>query len=234
MTAFVEWEGIGPITATEVHVIGTTTAIDIVLDQAGSPPPAEIIFRNPADPGVDPAVIAGQQSNNAMDLSLDSGLDSNGKSAGIVISGTYLNLQHDSTAIPPIGTTRIKLVDGEIRTIGEIIVEGETWHTPALAAGWSQLPGYIGIAYRLGTENNVEFKGTIHNGVVADNTQIMTLPVGYRPQASVLLRPPVGPSGSGNAGSSRIFIVNTGGVFIYGMTAVTDIGFDNLGFSLEL
>jgi hypothetical protein len=236
MTAFAEWEGIGPITATSVTVVGTDTSIVIDNFLTGIPPGAEIQFNDLTGNGADPAFISSQRDSdgNAMGLDLFTGVGNNGKSGSIIMNTNYISLDFTDTAGG--NSSRVKLTDeapGYVAILPYIAVESETWHTPALLNGWSQIAGYLGIAYRLGVENEVLLRGTIHNGVVADNTQIMTLPVGYRPAGNVLLRPPVGPTGSGNVGSSRIFITTAGGVFIYGMAGVTDIGFDSLSFTLD-
>lgn len=236
MTAFAEWEGVGPVTATSVAVVGENTEILIDNNLSGSPPGAQIQFLDLSGNNADPAIISSQRDSggNAMGLDLETGSGTNGKSSSIIMNTQYLSLDFTDTSGG--NSSRLKLTSeapGYVAILPYIAVESETWHALGLQNGWSQIAGYLPISYRLGVENNVKFRGAIHNGTVADNTQIATLPVGYRPQGNVLLRPPVGPSGSGNAGSSRIFITSAGGVFIYGMTGVTDIGFDSLSFSLD-
>lgn len=265
-----EWEGVGPVVATELQIVDSSG--NVVIDASPTPNPSIIvtgtgaiaIFDPVTNKELDLVVLGGTGSTPEIILSGHGTFGTGSMSAVIQMDDLADQIfrifmgrrgQDDSRAAInqwDIAATRNTFrmhgydVDFATSTLGWIF-DGtapgglhaligdteETWHTPALLNGWSQLPGYIGIAYRIDIENHVEFKGTIHNGVVADNTQIMTLPVGYRPLANALLRPPVGPSGSGNVGSSRVFITAAGGVFIYGMTGVTDIGFDNLKFSLE-
>lgn len=221
-----EWEGLGPVNATSVNVTDpiTGSTVQILPSPANGP---EILFTNPS---LDTIVSVFYFVLDQVLIYLE---DTGGFAIG---GGLELSIQHLFLVMRDVAgvqQNKLQLFPTQTTIQQSIIIENEIWRTPALINGWVQIPGYLAIQYRFGIENNVKFKGTIHNGVNADNTQITTLPAGYRPQANVLLRPPVGPSGAGNVGSSRIFITAAGGVFIYGMTGVTDIGFDGLEFSLD-
>lgn len=223
------WSGTGPVSAKSVAVIGTTTELDADISTFG----ASLLFKDRSGNNAARAVIysARAASTNSMDVDFftaDPPLNNIGQ---IRVEPGYIQFEADSVGATV--TASLTLQSGRLDVVGELWANGETWHSLILGNGWSQIAGYLPISYRKTPYNQVEFRGTIHNGTNADNTQIATLPVGYRPVANALLRPPVGPSGSGNAGSSRIFINTAGGVFIYGMTGVTDIGFDGKKFSLD-
>lgn len=103
------------------------------------------------------------------------------------------------------------------------------WTNLVLKNGWTALAGYGPAQARINPFGAVELRGTLRNGVVTDNTNIFDMPwAAMTPASNKLLRPPVGPSGAGNVGSSRLFNNTSASFFCYGMTGVTDVGLDGL------
>lgn len=223
------WSGLANITASSVAVIGTATELD--LNTVNNT--AAVIFKDLSGNNAQEGLIFSQRiaSTNTMAIEIYTSDAAQVQQGFILVEAGDIQIQ--SFGATPTDVATLELHTNRLDVNGEVWVSGETWHALTLAAGWSQIAGYLPISYRQTPDNKVEFRGTIHNGTNADNTQIATMPVGYRPVANALLRPPVGPSGAGNVGSSRIFITSAGGVFIYGMTGVTDIGFDGLEYSLD-
>lgn len=110
------------------------------------------------------------------------------------------------------------------------------WTDLILLSGWTMLGGYRRAQARINALGNVELRGTIRAGTIVDNTQIFTVPFTSQiPNANILLRPPIGPTGAGSAGSSRIYTPATGTFFCYGINAggTTDLGLDGLSYTVS-
>lgn len=109
------------------------------------------------------------------------------------------------------------------------------WTDLQLKNGWTFLAGYRRGQARIDALGNVQLRGTIRAGIIADNTWIFDVPfASMTPNANILLRPAIGPTGAGSAGSSRIFCNATNGFFCYGLNAggTTDLGLDGLNYTL--
>lgn len=239
MTWSQSWSGLGSIQASSVQVIGPGVAeIDLNVASPGGTFTAAMSFVDLTGNNATTGYVYGfrDAATNGMAVRIAAGPVAGGQFSSITTYPEEIQLAVSDGS----GTGEITLTGaGTVfqhpiaRAAPGSSTTPETWHVLPLVAGWVPISGYLFPAYRMTADNDVEFRGTFHNGTNADNTLICTLPAGYIPTANALLRPPVGPSGSGNVGSSRIFINTSGQMFIYGMTGVTDIGMDGLRFSLD-
>ena len=94
----------------------------------------------------------------------------------------------------------------------------EAWITPTLLEGWANMSAGRNLYYRKNNFGNIEFKGGVVNATGV-GTNIMQLPLGYRPSISVNYTVVYGSS------IVRLYIGSDGNVALYSVTA---------GSSLEL
>lgn len=154
-----------------------------------------------------------------------------------VSPSTYGYLQADTGGIT-MGSDLLSRTTKWSNTTGFLIASGTDgqWTDLSLKNGWGFLAGYRRAQARIDALGNVQLRGTISGGTIVDNTNIFDLPfASMTPNADILLRPAVGPTGAGSAGSSRIFNPGSASFFCYGINAggTTDLGLDGLNYTVS-
>jgi len=148
-----------------------------------------------------------------------------------------------SPLVTPLNTDQLPAhVSNELDKIKNAINElyqPEPWHEvgatgePAFAANWSNSSGQETAAFRKDSQNVLRIKGRISkstNGISSDT--VFTLPEGYRPANTVLLRYVTSPWTVGSCGLLHITSNGAVQIFASGLTAGFEVGI-NTSFYLD-
>lgn len=218
-----EWEGIGPVTATSVSVVGPTTEIDI----ANPSGVATITFTDPriGDPNWNGRGTISSQPGalGGMGIDIRGGSDVNTPSdqhSRILLADTDLMLQHSDASGTFTNSSIIDLFPDRIDVQKFLVVASETWHDVALLNGWVNRVGWDHFSYRLLPDGMVKLRGSVSGGTAVNGTQIGSVPAGYRPPTHDAVGPiasDVLPAAYAAAnGNPRLQIQTGGNMFIYG------------------
>ena len=98
----------------------------------------------------------------------------------------------------------------------------EDWITPTLINGWESYDAESIPKYYKGADNVVRLRGMVKSGTTG--TAFATLPVGYRPPASVRVPIYIGPSATGTA------LISVGGSITLYAASTLNVSVDNMSF----
>lgn len=214
------------IDSTGLHLVGTNGEIDAIVS-GGNP---IIQFWNAAHTSVSFIRLTIPPDSNGITINAPDGL---GGFSMVKVNqnGVFLGDINNPNIVNQVQYLNS---DGFLRLSGTAN-PAASWSNLVMRNGWTVLGGYGPAQARLNPFGAVELRGTIRAGTIADNTNIFDLPwAAMTPSSSRLIRPAIGPTGAGSAGSSRLFNNGSASFYCYGLNAggTTDVGLDGLSYYL--